>query len=460
MSKRSALLVVGLLLILGIGGFVASKSSWVKSWFGREAENAQEMDRLAGATLAPPPPVSAEVGWPQWRGPLRDGRAPAGAIRTDWNANPPKQLWSAPCGGGYGSVAVVGGRLYTQDFFSGGERVLCISAETGKLLWEYRYPADYSPMKAGYTTGPRATPSVVGDRIYAVGAVGKFVCLEPPTDGGSPRLVWEHDLIGEFEAKVPQWGVACSPLVEGGLVIVQPGGKLGSVVAFDRETGTGKWKAGTNPPGYSSPIATTVGGVRLIYAFTGDALLCLRAADGEIMGAYPWKTDFNANIATPIVVDDYVFISSAYNKGCALLRAVPTGDRVKLEEVYARNNRVLRTHHATAVYRDGFLYGFDGTRSTFPKCVDLRKGQDVPDWGESSEVKSGTLILADKHLIVLTERGELALIEAKPNEFNVMANVPSGLSGGDLWALPVLVDGRLYLRGNDKIVCLDVAPAR
>ena len=139
---------------------------------------------------------------------------------------------------------------------------------------------------------------------------------------------------------------------------------------------------------------------------------------------------------------------------------MPSGDRVKLEEVYARNNRVLRTHHATAVYRDGFLYGFDGTRSTFPKCVDLRKGQEVPDWGESSEVKSGTLILADKHLIVFTERGELALIEAKPNEFNVMANVPSGLLGGDLWALPVLVDGRLYLRGNDKIVCLDVAPAR
>ncbi len=456
MSKRSALLAIGLLLVLGIGGFLAYQSSWVRSWFGREAENAAEMARLAELNLQPSTNLVPGADWPQWRGPQRDGIAPAGAIRTDWDKNPPKQLWSAPCGGGYSSFAVVADRLYTQDRTEDGERVLCLNATTGQPIWEHKYLADYSSMRAGFATGPRATPTVVGNRVYAVGAAGKFVCLEAPKGGGAPRLVWEHDLMAEFEARIPMWGVACSPLVEGNLVIVQPGGRGGSVVAFDRETGDLKWKAAKNPSGYSSPVAATVGGVRLIFALTGDALLCIRA-DGELMDNYPWKTDHFGNIATPLVVNDYAFISSGYNKGCALLRANVVGDRVKLEEVYARNNRVLRSHHATPVFKDGFLYGFDGTRSTLPRCVDLRKGQEVPGWGESGEVKSGTLILAGRHLIAFGERGDLSLIEAKPEEFNPIATVPSGVKGAELWALPVLLNGKLYLRGNDRIVCLDVS---
>lgn len=457
---RPALLVIGLLLILGIGGFAAYKSLWVRSlFFGREAENPVEMEKLVGAKLAVAPAAEADVGWPQWRGPMRDGRAPAGPLRTDWDKNLPKPVWSAPCGGGFSSLAVVGGRVYTQDRQGNDERVICLDANTGQPVWQHTYAADYSGTDRSYATGPRATPTVAGNRVYAVGAAGKCVCLEPPAAaGGSPRVVWEHDLIGEFGAKVPQWGVACSPLADGDLVIVQPGGRGGSVVAFDRETGAVRWKAGTNPAGYSSPIAATVGGVRVVYAFTGDALLCVRAADGEVMGTYPWKTQFQANIATPVVVDDYVFVSSAYNQGCALLRAVPAGDRVRLEEVYARNNRVLRSHHATPVYRDGFLYGFDGTRRTFPKCVDLRKGTEVAGWGEDSGLESGTLILADRHLIVLTEKGDLWLVEATPDEFRPVAKAPSGLGGQQTWALPVLVDGRLYLRGADKIICLDVRP--
>ncbi len=455
MSTRSVFVALGAMLVLGLGGFVAYKSSWVKSWFGRDAENADEMARLSDAKLeltrAP------QDDWPQWRGAQRDGHSPH-AIRTDWDKNPPKQLWSAPCGGGYSSFAVMAGRLYTQDRGPGGERVLCLDAASGKMLWSHEYPADYTGTDKTYAKGPRATPTVVGDRVYTVGAAGKLLCLEPPKDGGSPRVVWQHDLLAEFEAKAPKWGVACSPLVDDNLVIVQPGGRKGSVVAFDRETGELRWTAGTDPSGYSSPIAAIVNRIRLIYAFTGEALLCLRPGDGELMDRYSWKTDFNANIATPIVANDYVFISSAYNKGCALLRVEAGEGRAKFREVYVRNNRVLRSHHSTAVHRDGFLYGFDGTRDTFLKCIDLRKGLDVPDWGGERDVRSGTLILADRHLIVFSERGELSLIEAKPDAFNLIAAVPSGVKGSDLWALPALADGRLYLRGESQIVCLDVKP--
>jgi outer membrane protein assembly factor BamB len=454
---RTVLLTAGVLLTLGLGGYVLSRSSWVRAKFAHDADNPDEIAKLGDAKLSVEPLADPTVGWPQWRGPKRDGRAPAGPLRTDWDKIPPKPRWSVPCGGGYSSLAVVGGKVYAHDRTAGGERVMCLDATTGSKLWEYPYAADYSGFRMGYATGPRATPTVVGNRVYAVGAMGRFLCLESPPDGGQPHLLWEHDLLGEFGASMPSWGVSCSPLVESGVVIVQPGGKNGSVVAFDSSTGEVRWKAGANPGGYSSPVAATVGGVRLIYALTGDAFLCIRASDGEVMGRYDWKTDNFGNIATPVVIDDYVFISSAYNKGCALLRVVPTGDRVTLEEVYARSNRVLRSHHSTPVYRDGFLYGFDGTRDTILKCVDFRKGTDAPGWADC-DMRSGTLILADKYLVILTEKGNLALVEATPDEYRLVASVPSGLSGSEIWSAPVLVDGQLYLRGSDKILCLDVRP--
>jgi outer membrane protein assembly factor BamB len=245
-----------------------------------------------------------------------------------------------------------------------------------------------------------------------------------------------------------------SPLVEGDLVIVQPGGRDGSVAAFDKRSGDLRWKAGSNPGGYSSPVAATVGGVRVVYAMTGDALLCAREADGELLSQYRWKTPttFVGNIATPVVVDDYVFVSSAYDKGCALLRAVPGGDRVNLEEVYARNRRVMRNHHSTCVYKDGYLYGFDESRL---RCIDFRKGVEKSEW-DAQGIDKGTLILADRHLIILTEAGDLALVEATPEEFRLEGKVKKVLSGGNTWALPVLVDGRLYLRDAEKVDCLDV----
>jgi outer membrane protein assembly factor BamB len=455
MSKRSVLLLLGGLMVAGLGGLVAYKSSWVRSWFGRDAENPAELERLAGAKLEAASNETAD--WPQWRGPNRDGIAPVGPFRTDWDKNPPKTVWTSPIGGGYSSFAVVGGRLYTQDRTSGGERVVCLDAATGSLVWQHAYTADYKSLTAGYAVGPRATSTVFNGRVYAVGATGKFVCLEPPKEAGAaPRLVWEHDLIAEFEAKLPLWGVACSPLVEGDAVIVQPGGHGSSVVAFEREAGHVKWKCGNNPAGYSSPVAASVNGIRIVFAFAGDALLAIRAADGELLDTYPWKTDHNGNIATPLAVGGYVFITSAYNKGCALLRVAATGDRVKFEEVYARNNRVLRSHHAAPVLKDGFLYGFDGTRTTLPRCVDLRKGLEVPEWGEDGDVKSGTLILAGGHLIAFTERGDVSLIAANPNAFTVVATLPGVVRGSDLWALPVLADGRLFVRGGDSIACLDV----
>ncbi|MDB5306028.1 MAG: hypothetical protein JWO38_230 [Gemmataceae bacterium] len=453
-SARRLFLAAGVAVVLAAGGYLVYRSGVVQKWFVKDSENTEEMARLRDAPPQVSPPANSSAEWPQWFGPLRDGRAPAGPFRTDWDKRPPKEIWSVPCGGGFSSMAVVGGRVYTQDRSGGDERVLCLDAATGHTVWQHPYPANYKDI--GYGIGPRAVPTVEGKRVYAVGAAGAFLCLESPdAPGGAAKELWRHDLPREFQARVPQWGYACSPLVDGDQVIVQPGGRDGTVAAFDKATGALKWKFGANPAGYSSPVAATVHGVRTVFALTGDSLLCLRA-DGLLMGSFEWGTSYNANIATPVVLDDYVFISAAYNQGCALLRVKPDGERVKLEVVYQRRNKPLRSHFSTPVASGKYLYGFDTEQGRLI-CLNYVDGREVEGW-DAKEVKKGSLILARDHLIILTETGDLILADATPDEFRMVAKVPTGFGGAQNWTLPVLVDGRLYLRGADKLICLDVRP--
>jgi hypothetical protein len=454
MTRRRLLLVAGLAALL-VAGFLVYRSDWVQNRLATDTENPAEMDRLRAEPPAVAPPA-ASADWPQWLGPTRDGRAPAGPFRTAWADNPPRTLWAADVGGGYSSAAVVGGRVYTQGR-AGDEFVVCLDAETGNKLWDYSYPAGPAGADRTYATGPRATPTVAGGRVYTVGGAGKLLCLEPPAAaGGSARVAWEHDLPAEFRAEVPQWGYAGSPLVDGDLVIVQPGGRDGSVAAFDRATGELRWKAGSNPAGYSSPVATTVGGVRVILAFTGDALLCVRAADGAVTGSFPWPTRFGGNIATPLVLGDRVFVTSAYGMGCALLRLAPDGDRVALEPVYTRRNKPLRSHHSTPVAVGRHLFGFDGDSRADLTCFDWVDGRPAAGW--EAGVGKGSVILAGDHLVILTEAGELILAGASADEYREVGRVATGFTGNQNWAAPVLAGGRLFVRGGNRLVCYDVRP--
>ncbi len=416
--------------------------------FDRESADAAQIEKLK-ATKLTDAVAKPESGWPQWRGPNRDGRAPAGPFRADWDKKPLRELWSVPCKGGYAACSVVGGKLYTLDYDAGSktERLLCLNAIDGKPLWESASPADYAAITGGYSAGPRATPTVHDGRVYWVGATGQFAC----SDANSNKEYWRHDLAKEFQAAVPRWGVACSPLIEGDLVVVQPGGRAGSVAAFDRITGEKVWATGSNPSGYSSPIAATVAGERIVLAMTGNALLGLRAADGKELFQHPWVTQFDGNIATPIAVDDYVFVSSGYGKGCALLHIEKDGAAVRAKVVYFRPGKLMRNHHSTCVHKDGFLYGFDNETL---RCIDLRQGTDVWD---GRGLGKGSLVLVDKHLVGLTETGTLFLAEANPEEFKLIDKKDGVLRSHDCWAAPVVADGKLYLRDNSRIVCFAVA---
>ena len=251
-------------------------------------------------------------------------------------------------------------------------------------------------------------------------------------------------------------GVCCSPLVEGGLVFANPGGPDGnSIAAFDKKTGELAWTALSDPPGYSSPVAATIGGARQVVFFTGRGPVALSPADGKELWRYPWQNEFEVNAATPVVfqtrdgdhVDDYVFISSGYGKGCVLLHIQGNERRgFTAQRVYKGNQ--LCSHFASPVLVGSYLYGFNESTLT---CLDARTGAVC--WKQGGFGK-GSLLRTEKYLVVLGERGKLALVEASPEGYKELSRCQPLKTRS--WAMPVLVDGRLYLRDEEKILCLDL----
>jgi outer membrane protein assembly factor BamB len=454
-SRRCAMhLVVGLCL-LGVTGAV----SWyywplLLQHFGFDVDNEQLKAQLRDDALTPPDrPRNAADEWPQWRGSMRDGISPTTGLTTTWPAGGPKVLWRRPIHGGYSSVSIAGGLLYTQDRDGDHERVICLDAD-GKERWGHRYEVRYGDLD--YKAGPRATPTVHAGRVYTVGATGVFLCLEANPPGGKPKVLWQHDLLKDFQAKQARWGVACSPLVEKDLVIVQPGGKKGSIAAFDHVSGELAWTALDEASGYSSPVAATAAGVRQIIALTSSRLVGLRPQDGKLLWQFSWTTMHDANVATPIVAGDYVFISSDYSAGCALVHLKAEGkENVTATPVFVRRNKLMRNHFSTCVLQGDHLYGFDiagyGSSGRL-KCINLRTFE--PQW-ETRDLEKGCLICAEGHLLVLTQSGVLALVEATPEGYQKKAEAEV-LSGDECWALPALAGSRLYLRDNKEIVCLDL----
>jgi outer membrane protein assembly factor BamB len=403
--------------------------------------NQELLAELRAAKLAEQATAAHTGDWPQWRGPDRDGISREKNLMLDWPANGLRLLWKKPAGEGYSSMAVASGRLYTMMQQGNEEAIVCLDAGTGEQVWRYGYPARYVSDQG---IGPRSTPSVDGSRVYAVGATGVLHCL----DAATGNMIWQHDLLKEFQASNLQWGVSFSPLVEGNLVYTNPGGPRGkSMAAFDKSDGRLVWTSGDDIAGYSSPVAITAAGVRQILFFTGKALVSVNPEDGMIYWRVPWDTSYDANIATPIAIGDYVFISSGYGKGCGLLKIVRRGEALAAQTVY--NNNQMRNHFSSSVlYRD-HLYGFDDTMLV---CMELRTGEVT--WKERGFFK-GSLLIADGRLIVLgEENGKLALADATPEAYREKASFRA--AHGRCWTVPVLAGGRLYLRDQEHLICYEM----
>lgn len=387
---------------------------------------------LAGTALA--------ADWPQFRGPNRDGISRETGLLRSWPAGGPEVLWKIPLGEGYSHLAVSKGRLFTLYGEGANDYAAAWDAATGKQLWKVPLGRKFVNDQGN---GPRSTPTVDGGLVYALTATGRLAALSS-ADG---KRVWEHDLGAEFDAEAPQWGVSTSPLVEGNLLLVDAGGSGGkSLIAFDKKTGRVVWASQREVAGYSAPIAITVGGVRQVIFFTGRAVLSVSPRDGRLFWRVPWKTNWDVNAAAPVFVPpDRLYVSSGYGTGGALFKIEVKGGRVGAEEVW--RSRKMKNQFSSSVFHGGHIYGFD---NSVLKCIDAATGEEK--WKESG-FGHGSLILADGHLVVLSERGKLSLVEATPAGYREKGS--SQVLSGKCWTAPTLADGRLYLRNEEEMLALD-----
>jgi len=379
--------------------------------------------------------------WPQFRGPAQDGIS-AEALRTDWPENGPPVLWRAPLGQGYSGISETGGRLYTLFSQGSDTWAVCLDAATGKELWRYRLDAQYSD---GQGNGPRSTPTVQGGVAYVLSAQGRLAALDAAT--GEER--WVKDLKQSFGARMPTWGVATSPLVEDGRIYLDVGGRPGySVMALDQKTGEAIWGSQNDIPGYSTPVIETIDGQRQLFAFTGTQIVALDPDNGRLLWKKGWKTSYDVNAAMPIFVPpNRLLVASGYGVGAALLEIRRGEGGWSAEEVWT--SRGMKNQFSSSIAHRGTLYGFDdGTL----KALDLATGDER--W-KVRGLGHGSLTLAGDHLVVMGDRGQLALVEATPAEYREKARVQ--IFQGKTWTVPTVTDGRLYVRDEKEIVALDVA---
>lgn len=408
---------------------------------------------LASVLPAEPAEKAPAESWPQFLGPNRNGISRVTGLNLDWQKKPPKVLWKIPLGSGFSSCAFAGRRLFTMAERDKKQYVFCLDADTGKQQWMKEVAGGYlDGQRQG--AGPRSTPTFDRGKLYCLLPGGQLCCLK--ADDGEE--LWKVNIFDATKAsnhakEFFYWGMSGSPLVEGGLVIVQPGGNKGnSVAAFQTESGKLAWTAGDDPPSYASPIAVTSRGRRMIVCLTGSGLMGLEPKKGEILWRFTLENKFETNCATPLWLGDRFFVSSAYGAGSALLDLVLEDDKFTVKQKW--HSRQLQNQFATSIVLDGAIYGCHGDLGANTlRCLDLADGKQK--WVERGPGKC-ELVAAEGHLFCLSEKGTLRLIEANPEKY-VLKGEMKGLLGAQSWAAPALWDRKIYLRDPEHLLCIDLA---
>lgn len=373
--------------------------------------------------------------WPNYGGPDYNGISKEKNWTAKWPDGGPKVLWKASVGTGFASIAVKDGRAYTVGNAGNKDTLWCFDVENGEVLWKRPYAAPLDPKY--YEGGPSATPTVDGKKVYTFSKRGVISCFD--ATGGN--VLWSRDLQKDLGAKMPTWGFAGSPFISGNLVILNVGS---AGAALNKNTGKGVWASGKDVSGYATPVPFAMGGKKLIALFNKDSILGLNPANGQEVWRFPWKTAHDVNAAAPIISGDKVFISSGYNKGCALVQ-VAAGKVTKIWQ-----NRNMRNHFNSTVLVGGYLYGVDEKQL---RCLDFKTGE--VKWTEGS-IGKGSLMAADGKLIILSDKGKLIIAEASPDGFKKLAEAQ--ILQGKCWTVPVLSGGKIFARSaKGDVVCVDVS---
>jgi outer membrane protein assembly factor BamB len=392
--------------------------------------------------------VSARAAdWPHWLGPASNGSSPETGLLKSWPAAGPKVLWKVPGGDGYSTIAVADGRAITLVQRGKQELAVALDADKGHELWAT--PIGPAFMNK-YGNGPRSTPWIEGDRVFVQSVSGPLVCLTAK----SGDIVWQKNLLKEFGAKNITWGLSASPVVADGHVLVIPGSKGAGIAALKAADGELAWKTGDDKAAYASPTVATVDGKKQAIFFTASGLVGVALETGKELWRQPWITEFDCNIATPLVVGgDKLFVSSGEGNGCALYQLQSAAaPRVVWESKGPKS--VMINYWATSVVHDGHLYGFAGEfdKRIHLRCVDLKDGK--VRWSKD-EFGKGALTLADGHLFITTKEGDLVLVRATPEGYDEKGRATIL---GENRTAPTLSNRRLYLRDLQKIVCVDLSP--
>jgi len=398
--------------------------------------------------------------WPQWRGPNRDGVSQETGLLKEWPEGGPKKLWTVSgCGGGYSSPAIAGGFIFGSGKVDGKEVIWCRKEADGSQVWATPF-ADAK--KVGYDEGVRSTPAIHAGKVIAVGVGGELVCM----DAEKGKILWLKNFTKDFKGRMMSgWGYSESVLIDGDKVICTPGADAAAVVALKVADGSTIWKSAIEKcggAGYASPVKMTVGGVDMYVTLLGKSggVVGVDAKTGKLLWRYTKIMNGTANIPTAVVKDNLVWCSTGYGDGgSALLKISGGGSGFQAEELKYYSSKDLQNHHGGMVLVGDYVYFGNRHNNGHPVCVELKSGEI--QWKESQGAAggsgSGSVVAADGMLIFRYENGKVALVKANPKKFEVMGSfkIPEP-SGKPSWQHPVVANGKLYLRDQDKMHCYDI----
>jgi outer membrane protein assembly factor BamB len=389
----------------------------------------------------------AQVDWPGFRGPHRDGHYDETSIATNWPADGLRPLWKQPIGGGYASFAIAGGRAFTIEQRREQEAVTAYDVESGRELWATAYPAAFDEPLGG--EGPRATPFFDEGRVYSLGAMGDLLCL----DAASGKVIWRLNILADNQADLLSYGMASSPLVVGDKVIVQAGGSKGrSVVAYDKLRGIRLWSVLDDPATYSSPMFVELAGQEQLLVVTDHRAVGLQIQDGALLWSMPWIVkEHNRNNAQPVLLATNRFmLSGGYGTGSEAIEISRTKACFGAKPIW--HNTSLKNKFTSSVFWQGFVYGLD---EDILVCFDAQTGERK--W-KDGRYGYGQVVVADGYLIVLSGEGQLALVKASPDRYEELAHFQA--LEGKTWNHPALFGGKILVRNAVQMACFDLRPPK
>lgn len=389
--------------------------------------------------------------WPTFNGPARDNISKETGLLKEWPKEGPPLAWKATgIGDGHSSVSVANGKIFTAGRIDDSCYVFALNEADGKPLWKSKLGGIGTNDDGQGGKGPRATPTVDGDMIFTEGPAGDVVAMAA-SDG---KEAWHVNLKRDFGGSIPHWGYSESLLVDGDNVICTPGGAKGTVLALNKKTGKQTWRTESlkDPAHYTSLVPADIGNVHQVIVFTPASVAGVDAKDGTVL----WKTSRRgktAVIPTPVVKDNYIYVTSGYGIGCDLFKVNYEAGKFSVEPGYKDENHNMENHTGGVVCVDGYIYGFSDTKNW--TCQDMMTG-DVK-WSDRSLPGKGTIAYADGHLYCRSEKGPIALIEATPTGWKQTGrfNQPER-SGKIAWPHLVIANGKLYVRDMDNLFCYDI----